>query len=345
MNSSCPILLSDYPKVLIAHGSGGRMMQQLIEKIFYQAFGNPALLTQHDGAVVDIPTSKLACTTDSYVVKPIFFPGGDIGSLAVYGTVNDLAMCGARPLYLTASFIIEEGFAMEDLWKIVQSMSKAANETDTQIITGDTKVVNKGSGDKIFINTTGIGTIEHDLIIAPVSIQPNDAVIISGDIGRHGIAIMSEREGIEFESTMESDTAPLVSPVLELLHEDIEIHCMRDATRGGIAAVLNEIAEVSGLQIEIEENLIPINKKVQGACEVLGLNPLYIANEGCFIAFVPEKHAKKALEIIKRHEPCKNACVIGNVLPNQQGLVTLKTLIGGEHILDMPSGELLPRIC
>lgn len=341
----CPINLEKYPKVLLSHGSGGRLTQQLIETVFYPAFGNPSLLRRHDGAICETIAHRLAFTTDSYVVNPLFFPGGDIGSLAIYGTVNDLAMCGARPLYLSVSFIIEEGLPMEDLWNLVQSMSQAAKETGVQIVTGDTKVVNKGKGDGIFINTSGIGVLEHSHIISPERVQSEDRIILSGDIGRHTIAIMAMREGLSFETAIESDSASLVKPVLALLEQGIEIHCLRDVTRGGIAAIVNEIAQAAGVHIAIEESAIPVSHDVRGACEILGLNSLHLANEGCFIAFVKAEEVEAALHIMRQYEPCKNACVIGQVTAGKSGTVTLKTLIGGHCMLDVPSGELLPRIC
>jgi hydrogenase expression/formation protein HypE len=343
--AACPIPITHYPKVLLSHGSGGRLMQQLIEQMFYKAFGNPDLLTRHDSAIFTPPSHRLAFSTDSYVVNPLFFPGGDIGTLAVYGTINDLSMCGARPLYLSVSFIIEEGLAMEDLWKIVQSMRKAVDSTGIRIITGDTKVVNKGKGDGIFINTTGIGVLEHSLTILPSSIQPEDLIILSGDIGRHSIAIMAQREGLAFETDIKSDCAPLFMSVSLLLDNGINLHCLRDVTRGGLAAVLNEISQTAGIQIEIEEASIPISDGVRGACEILGLNPLHLANEGCFVAFVSKEEGEKTVEILKQDEQCKHARIIGKVTSNNQAVTLLKSRMGGCQILDMPSGELLPRIC
>ena len=284
---SCPIPKSDYESILLAHGGGGKLMHQLIDKIFKAAFENPALETEHDGAVIRLDSDKLAFTTDSYVVNPLFFPGGDIGSLAINGTINDLAMCGARPLYISVGFIIEEGFPIDKLWRIVLSMRAAADNTGVKIVTGDTKVIDKGKGDGVFINTAGIGSIEHGLSIKPSSVKPGDMIILSGDIGRHGIAVMSQREGLTFETTIGSDCAPLAEPVMKLLRSNVEIHCLRDLTRGGLATALVEIANASGLSIEIEEKTISVLEEVQGACEILGLDPLYIANEGRFIAIVP----------------------------------------------------------
>ncbi len=343
-NLSCPIPLDQYPQVLLAHGGGGKLMHQLINQMFAPAF--QSLGVQHDSAVVNLPTSKIAMTTDSYVVHPLFFPGGDIGSLSVYGTVNDLAMSGARPLYLSAGFILEEGLAMETLWQVVQSMQQAAAATGVKIITGDTKVVDRGKGDGIFINTTGVGAIEHEQFIAPTSVEPGDLIILNGDLGRHGMAIMAVREGLEFETTIESDSAPCSSLVLELLADGLTIHCLRDLTRGGLASALNEIAIAAGVSIQIEELAIPVREDVRGACEILGFDPLYVANEGRFIAFVPEASVDQALKIIQSQND--EATIIGKVAyksNNKIGLVTMESIIGTTRLIDMLSGEQLPRIC
>ena len=284
---SCPLPLQQYPHILMAHGGGGKLMQQLIQ-MFLTAFGTTDTI-QHDAATLELAGKKIAFTTDSYVVKPLFFPGGNIGSLAVNGTVNDLAMAGARPLYLSVSFILEEGLPIETLWQILLSMQQAALAANVQIVTGDTKVVEKGKGDGIFINTTGIGIIEHNQMIAPITVQPGDLILLNGDLARHGIAIMAVREGLEFETTIESDSAPLADLVLKLLAADIEVHCLRDLTRGGLASVLNEIAVAAKVGIEIDENLVPVREDVQGACEILGFDPLYVANEGRFVAFIAAK--------------------------------------------------------
>ena len=360
---ACPIPISQYPHVLLAHGGGGKLMHQLIGKMFLTAFGNPLLETRHDSAVVEIPAGgrgasppsplatrasqppKLAFTTDSYVVRPLFFPGGDIGSMAVHGTVNDLAMSGARPVYLSAAFIIEEGLAMDALWNIVCSMRDAAQRCGVQIITGDTKVVDKGKGDGLFINTAGIGVIEHSLAIVPRSVQPGDVVLVSGDLGRHGMAIMAVREGLQFESAIESDSAPVHEIVLELLKAGIEIHCLRDLTRGGLAGALNEIAEAATVRIEIVEKSVPVREDVHAACEMLGLDPLHVACEGRFIAFVAAKDAERALQIMGHHVVGTGSAVIGRVTEGPAPLVTMKSAIGANRILDMPSGEQLPRIC
>ncbi len=342
---SCPIPMKQYPNVLLAHGGGGKLMHQLIEKMIVPTFGNPLLDARHDGALIDLGDVKLAFTTDSYVVRPLFFPGGDIGSMAVHGTVNDLAMCGARPLFLSAGFILEEGLPMETLWRIIQSMQHAAGRANVQLVTGDTKVVDKGKGDGIFINTSGIGVVEHSLTIAPKSVQPGDVLLLNGDIGRHGIAIMAVREGLAFESEIESDSAPVAELVMELLNAGIEIHCLRDLTRGGLASALVEIAEAANAHIGIDENAIPVREDVQGACEILGFDPLYVANEGRFVAFVAPADVERALTIMRAHSLGGEACVIGYVTEGHQGIVTLKSCIGATRIVDMLSGEQLPRIC
>jgi hydrogenase expression/formation protein HypE len=342
---ACPIPISQYPHVLLAHGGGGRLMHQLIGQMFLAAFRNPLLETQHDSTVVDWNDKKLAFTTDSYVVRPLIFPGGDVGSLAVHGTVNDLAMSGARPLYLSAAFIIEEGLPMATLWKIICSMQEAAQRCGVQIITGDTKVVDKSKGDGVFINTAGIGVIEHDRKIAPQTVRPGDAVLVSGDLGRHGMAIMAVREGLQFESAIESDSAPVHEIVLELVQAGIEIHCLRDLTRGGLASALNEIAEASSVRIEIAEKLIPVREDVHAACEMLGLDPLHVACEGRFIAFIAGRDAERALKIMRGHSIGAGSVMIGKTVENCESIVLLKSAIGASRILVMPGGEQLPRIC
>ena len=341
----CPAPLNESEHVQLAHGGGGRRMHELLEGLLLPSFSSQQLLERHDGAVLNISSARLAFTTDSYVVKPLFFPGGDIGTLAVNGTVNDLAMCGARPLYLSSAFIIEEGFAMESLQRVVESMRVSAAEAGVQLVTGDTKVVDKGKGDGIFVNTAGIGVIEHNFKIAPSSVKPGDVVLLSGDVGRHGIAIMAMREGLSFETTIESDCAPLWEPVHALLEAGIEIHCLRDLTRGGLSSGLIEIAETAQVRIGIEEHAIPVREDVAGACEILGLDPLYLANEGRFIAFMPEHETTRALEILSQHSVSSGAVRIGQVLEKPRGMVTIKSLMGTERILDMLSGEQLPRIC
>ena len=345
ISAACPVPIAQYPHVLMAHGGGGTLMHELLENIFGRAFSNPILDTRHDSAQFAVPPGRLAMTTDSYVVRPIFFPGGDIGSMSIHGTVNDLAMSGARPLYLSCGFIIEEGLPMETLWRVVCSMRDAAENCGVQIITGDTKVVDKGKGDGLFINTTGIGVIEHSLNIAPQSVRPGDAVIVSGDLGRHGMAIMAVREGLEFESAIESDSAPVVAPVLELLGAGVEIHCLRDLTRGGLAGALNEIAGAAGVKIAIQQMAVPIRADVSAACEMLGLDVLHVANEGRFVAFIAAKDSERAINILRRHEVGSNASIIGSVVAKSTPLVTLRSAIGATRILDMPGGEQLPRIC
>jgi hydrogenase expression/formation protein HypE len=342
---SCPIPIQQYPNVLLAHGGGGRLTQQLIEKMFMPAFGNSMLGSRHDGAVFELPSQRLAFTTDSYVVHPLFFPGGDIGTLAVNGTVNDLAMCGARPLYLSAGFIIEEGLPMDTLWRVVESMALAARQADIQLVTGDTKVVERGKGDGVFINTAGIGAVVSKHTIAPSSVKPGDAILLSGDIGRHGIAIMAVREGLEFESTILSDCAALSGIVLSLLAGGIEVHCLRDLTRGGLASALVEIAEAARLHVDIHETSIPLREDVQGACEILGFDPLYVANEGRFISFVPAREAERARQLLRAHPLGVQASIIGTVADDRPGLVTMRSRIGATRVVDTLSGEQLPRIC
>lgn len=344
-NLQCPIPLSDYPKVLLAHGGGGRLMHNLIEKMFSAAFANDILQQDHDSAQIELSGNKIAFTTDSYVVKPLFFPGGDIGSLAINGTVNDLAMSGAVPKYLSLGLIIEEGFPMNDLWRVVQSISSAAKAAGIKIVTGDTKVVDKGKGDGIFINTSGVGMIEHKLPISPKSIKKGDVIILNGDIGRHGIAIMAEREGLEFESKILSDCAPLNGIVSGIINAGIDVHCMRDLTRGGLSSSLNELASSAGVEITIDENKVPVNEDVRGACEILGFDPMYVANEGKFIAIVSEKDADKCLALMKSHEAGIDSEIIGFVSGDTESIVKLRSRIGTMRILDMLSGEQLPRIC
>ena len=343
--AACPLPITQYPQVLMAHGGGGRLMHQLLETVFGPAFSNPILDSRHDSAQFTVPAGRMAMTTDSYVVRPLFFPGGDIGSMAIHGTVNDLAMSGARPLYLSCGFIIEEGLPMETLWRVVCSMRDAARACGVQIVTGDTKVVDKGKGDGLFINTTGIGLLEHDQTIAPQNVQPGDAIVVSGDLGRHGMAIMAVRAGLEFESAITSDSAPVHGVVLELLKAGVEIHCLRDLTRGGLSSALNEIAEAAGVKMAVEQKAIPVEEAVHGACEMLGLDPLQVANEGRFVAFVPARDAERAREIFRRHPVSANAAIIGTVVEKAEPLVTLRSAIGVPRILDMASGEQLPRIC
>jgi len=320
-------------------------MHQLIEKMFVATFGGGALQARHDSTLLELPRARLAFTTDSYVVRPLFFPGGDIGKLAVYGTVNDLAMSGARPLYLSLGMILEEGLPMETLWQVVVSIQQAAQAARVQIVSGDTKVVDRGKGDGVFLNTSGVGVIEHDLTIAPQSVRVGDALVLSGDIGRHGIAVMAVREGLQFESQIESDCAPLAEPVLALIAEGIEVHCLRDLTRGGLASAVVEIAESAGVGIQLEEARIPVREDVRGACEILGFDPLYVANEGRFVAFVPAAQAEKTVEVLRRFAVSATADVVGEVTASPEGTVVLKSVIGTSRVVDMLSGEQLPRIC
>jgi len=341
----CPIPISDYPRVLLAHGGGGKLMHNLIEKMFSAAFSNDILKQDHDSVQIKIDSGKIAFTTDSYVVKPLFFPGGDIGSLAVNGTVNDLSMSGAVPNYLSLGLIIEEGFGMNDLWLVVQSIAAAAAVAGVKIATGDTKVVDKGKGDGIFINTSGIGVIEHKLNISPKNIQTGDVIIINGDIGRHGIAIMAKREGLEFEHTIQSDCAPLNEIVQDIINAGVDVHCLRDLTRGGLSSTLNELAASSGKEIVIDEISVPVHEDVRGACEILGFDPMYVANEGKFIAIVPASDAEKCIKVMKAHQYGLDSSIIGRINSADEAIVKLKSRIGTMRILDMLSGEQLPRIC
>lgn len=342
---TCPLPHSTRTTVTLAHGGGGRLSHELVEELFLPAFNNPELDTRHDASIVRVHGQRLAFTTDSFVVKPIFFPGGNIGSLAIHGTVNDILMAGAKPLAISAGLIIEEGFPMESLRTIVESMQAAAATCEVSIVTGDTKVVDKGKGDGIYINTSGIGVVETDHVIAPQRIDPGDSILVSGDLGRHGMAIMAVREGLEFESEIESDSAPLCGPVQQMLAEGIEVHCMRDLTRGGLASALNELAEARGLQFQIEESHVPVRDDVRGACEILGFDPLYVANEGRFVVFVSPAHTERALSIMRSHLVSAEACKIGSVDNERCAQVLMRSRIGVPRILDMLSGEQLPRIC
>ncbi|MEW6413220.1 MAG: hydrogenase expression/formation protein HypE [Candidatus Zixiibacteriota bacterium] len=340
----CPLPITGHDTIQLSHGSGGRMSNELISKLFVWAFDNPALRKQDDQAVVEVNGLKLSFTTDSFVVDPIFFPGGDIGDLAVNGTVNDICMNGATPLYLSAGFIIEEGFPLKDLQAIVISMKRAASEAGVQIVTGDTKVVNKGKGDKIFINTAGIGLIEHGYDISSSNLKAGDAIILSGTIADHGIAVMSKRENLSFETPITSDTASLNRLVAEIVRVG-GVHAMRDPTRGGVAATLNEFAMASHVGIRIHEDRIPVKPAVAGACEILGLDPLYVANEGKLVAVVSPDKAEAVLAAMKKHSLGVDAVIIGEVVSGQSGMVSMTTRIGGQRIVDMPVGEQLPRIC
>ena len=341
----CPVAASNPETVQLAHGGGGRTMNRLIERLFLDAFDNAPLARRHDGAAVAIGGARIAFSTDSYVVSPLFFPGGDIGTLAVNGTVNDLAMCGARPLYLSAGFILEEGLPMATLRRVVASMKAAAQAAGVTLVTGDTKVVDRGKGDGLFINTAGIGRIEAVADPHPGRVRPGDVVLLSGDIGRHGIAVMACREGLGFESAIISDCAPVVRSVLALLDAGVEVHCLRDLTRGGLASALVEIAETAEAEILIEENAIPVAREVRAACELLGLDPIYVANEGRFVVFVPETDADRAMAVLQAVDISAGACRIGRVTAPPRGAVHVRSAIGGMRIVDMLSGEQLPRIC
>jgi hydrogenase expression/formation protein HypE len=331
-------------RVLLAHGSGGRLSRDLVSRIFVSSLGNPILDKMDDSAVFELG-GRLAFTTDSFVVSPIFFPGGDIGKLSVCGTVNDLSMSGAVPLYISLAFIIEEGLLISDLKKIVGSICQAAAEANVRIVTGDTKVVNKGSADKLFINTSGVGVVPSGVDISGSNAKPGDKVIVSGTVGDHGVAILSQREGLKFHAPVVSDCAPLNKLVAEMLEASVDVHCMRDPTRGGLAAILNEFAEQAHVGINIDEGTIPINRAVSGACELLGLDPLYIANEGKIVAIVAPPSADKTLAKMRQNQYGGEAAIIGEVVDEHPGRVVMKTRLGASRIVDMPFGEILPRIC
>jgi hydrogenase expression/formation protein HypE len=362
---TCPRPLQNYPAIVMGHGAGGKMMSDLIEHLFAPAFDNEWLGQMGDSTVIDLSSpatrhllrnvtrhSSLAFTTDSYVVSPLFFPGGNIGELAVNGTVNDLAMRGAKPLFLSAGFILEEGLPMETLGNIVNAMAAACKKAGVKIAAGDTKVVQKGHGDGLYINTAGIGVIPAGMDIAAQNARAGNAVLVSGTMGDHGIAVMSVREGLQFETTIQSDTAPL-NELVEMMIKtsevsetsEVRIHCLRDATRGGLAAVLNELAEASQVGIEFDEKKVPVRAEVNAACEMLGMDPFYVANEGKLVAIVAGEAAEQVLAAMQKHEHGKDAAIIGRVVSEHPGLVTAKTAIGGRRVVDLPAGELLPRIC
>lgn len=343
---TCPLPFADYPTITLAHGGGGRFSKMLVEQLFFAAFGNPTLGVFHDGALLSVGNGRIAMSTDSYVINPIFFPGGDIGSLAVHGTVNDLAMCGAAPLGLSAAFILEEGFAMADLWRIAQSMRTAAMNAGVPIVTGDTKVVDRGKADGVFINTTGIGVVPDGVDIAPKRAQPGDVVLISGEVATHGIAIMSVREGLEFDTTLASDSAALDGMAFELIGAlGRDVHVLRDPTRGGVASAVNEIADSARVGIRLAEAAVPVLEDVRGACEILGLDPLYVANEGKLLAIVSRDRADEALQTLRGHPLGRQAAIIGEVVDEHPGRVFMKSRIGGLRVVEMLSGEQLPRIC
>ncbi len=341
---SCPAPLPAKDTVVLGHGSGGRLSAELMRSIFLPAFENPVLSRLDDQAIVNVNGMRLAMTTDSFVVKPLFFPGGDIGSLAVHGTINDLAMGGAKPLFLSVAFILEEGLSIEVLRRVVNSLHAAARKAGVEIVTGDTKVVEKGSGDQLFINTTGIGLVPQGLDLSANRARPGDKVLLSGSIGEHGITILAQREGLEFESQVESDSAALHELVADLLRTGGPIRCMRDPTRGGVSSTLNEIAEQSRVGIRLEESAIPIRDEVRGACEMLGLDPLYVANEGKLIAIVAPDSADIVLQAMRANPLGRNAQLIGTVVEGPP-LVTIKTALGTSRMVDMLAGDQLPRIC
>jgi len=344
-NWTCPLPLQDYPSVVIGHGGGGKLSAELVEHLFLPAFRNSVLENLGDSSVIAAPAGRLAFSTDSFVVKPLFFPGGSIGDLAVNGTVNDLAMSGATPLYLSAGFIVEEGFPMTSLAQIVQRMAAAAERAGVQVITGDTKVVERGHGDGCYINTAGIGVLADGLRIGPALAQPGDVVILSGSIGDHGMAIMSVRESLEFETTIESDCAALNGLVADMLDASADIHVLRDPTRGGVASSLNEIAGQSKVGISIDETKIPVKPEVASACELLGMDPIYVANEGKLLAIVAAHAAEAILARMQAHPLGAGARIIGMVTANHPGMLVAKTGIGGTRVIPMQIGEQLPRIC
>ena len=342
---ACPIPLPTKDTVLLGHGSGGKLSAELVRDIFLPALHNPVLAKLDDQAIVQINGTRLAFTTDSFVVKPLFFPGGDIGSLAVHGTINDIAMGGAKPLFLSAGFILEEGLSISTLRRVVDSLKEAAMAAGVQVVTGDTKVVEKGSGDGLFINTTGIGIVPEGVFLSSDQARPGDEVILSGSIGDHGIAILAQREGLAFETTIQSDSAALHLLVSDMLSVTREIRCMRDPTRGGLSSALNEIAERSQVGIELREETIPVREEVRGACEMLGFDPLYVANEGKLIAIVAPEVAEAVLDAMHRNRLGREARVIGRVTQTNKGLVTMRTSLGTTRIVDMLAGDQLPRIC
>jgi hydrogenase expression/formation protein HypE len=342
---SCPAPLDHGDVVELAHGGGGRKTARLIETLFAPSFGNPYLEPLGDGAVVTVGNERLAFTTDTFVVKPAFFPGGDIGSLAVHGTVNDLAMCGAEPLFLSTGYLLEEGFPMRDLARVVSSMAAACRAVGVSLVTGDTKVVDRGKGDGIYVNTSGVGRVRPGVDVAPQKAAPGDAVLVSGPVGDHGIAVMAAREGIDFETELLSDSAPVVAPVAALLDAVPDTHVLRDPTRGGLATALCEIAAAANAGIRVEEAAIPVREEVRGACELLGFDPLYVACEGRFLAIVPGERAEAALAAIRARAGGEGAARIGTVVADDPGRLVLKTRIGSHRLLERLSGEQLPRIC
>jgi hydrogenase expression/formation protein HypE len=341
---SCPAPILDQDRIQLAHGGGGRAMERLLDSIIRPAFNDPELDRRHDGAVLDID-GPIAFTTDSYVVRPLFFPGGDIGALAINGTVNDLAMCGARPLYLSVGFVLEEGLHVDTLRMVAASMREAAAAASVRLVTGDTKVVDRGKADGMFVNTAGIGRVVATAPIGPASARPGDVVILSGDIGRHGIAVMAAREGFGFETTIESDCAPLAEPALALIEHGLAVRCLRDLTRGGLASAVVEIAETAGLSVELDERAIPVREEIAAACELLGFDPIHVPNEGRFIAIVRREDADRALAVLRGHAVSGDAAIVGHVSDCGAGRVSCRGALGVMRAIDMLSGEQLPRIC
>ena len=342
---TCPLPLQDQPNIVLGHGGGGKLSAELIEHLFLPVFGNETLDTLGDSAILNFLSSRLAFSTDSFVVRPLFFPGGNIGELAINGTVNDIAMSGAQPLYLSTGFILEEGLPLETLGLIVKSMGAAAQQAGVSLVTGDTKVVDKGHGDGVYINTSGFGLIPDGVEIGPNLARPGDVVIVSGEIGTHGVAVMSVREGLEFETVIETDSAPLNGLVAEMLTISKDIHVLRDPTRGGVASALNEIAKASQVGIVLDEQKLPVAPAVRSACELLGMDPIYVANEGKLIAIVPADFAEALLDCMQQHPFATKATIIGEITDQHPGLVVAKTSLGGTRVVDMQVGEQLPRIC
>jgi hydrogenase expression/formation protein HypE len=342
---SCPLPLPAGERILLGHGSGGKLSADLLKNVFLPALGNPVLNKLDDQAILSLNGTRLAITTDSFVVKPLFFRGGDIGSLAVHGTINDLAMGGAEPLWLTVAFILEEGLPVETLQRVVASLQRAAGDAGVQIVTGDTKVVEKGSADGLFINTTGIGRVRDGISLSASQAQPGDVILVSGYLGDHGIAILAEREGLQFETQVNSDSAPLHTLVACLFEGTKEVRCLRDPTRGGLSSTLNEIASSSNVGMELDETSIPVREEVRGACEMLGLDPLYVANEGKLVAVVAPSAAPHALRALQSHPLGKDAAIIGRVIAEHSRMVVMRTPFGTTRIVDMLAGDQLPRIC
>ncbi|MEM8961433.1 MAG: hydrogenase expression/formation protein HypE [Acidobacteriota bacterium] len=342
---TCPLPLRDYPTIVLGHGGGGKLSAELVEHLFLPAFDNPELAALPDAAVLQVGPGRLAMSTDSYVIHPLFFPGGSIGDLAVHGTVNDLAMRGAEPLFLSVGFILEEGLAMSTLGGIVHRMAEAARDAGVSIVTGDTKVVDRGHGHGCYINTTGIGRVADGVELGPTRVRPGDAVLVSGTLGDHGMAVMSVREGLEFDTAIVSDSAALHGMVRDLLTTGVDIHMLRDPTRGGLATVLNEIATTADLGVELAETTLPVRTEVQAACDLLGLDPLFVANEGKLVAIVAADDADRALDVIRRHPLGGQAAIVGRVVDDHRGMLTLRTAMGTRRVVPVQIGEQLPRIC